>query len=234
MAFVQWILPLIDSDGNSSVGMFIITASALFSVNSVRTAHCYFYLPIYRSVLTLYTHIFLSIFLTCIGFCSVNLTFYRQWRKFLSRDVYYRFFTLQCEQCPYSTLLLLLTYISLCHHIIHAHFFMHLLTCIGFCWVNLTCYLCVQIVHSHFFKHLTCIGFCSVNLTSYRQWRKFLSRDVYYRFFTLQCEQCLYSTLLLLLTYKVPPAVCHQIVHLTLLYASFNVHWLLFIESYLL
>ena len=171
----------------------------------------------------------------------MNLTCCRQRRKILVREAYrpyYRFFTLQCEQCPYSTLVLLLTYKSLCHNIVHAHFFMHLLTCIGFCWVNLTCYFCAQIVHSHFFKHLlTCIGFCSVNLTSYRQRRKILVREAYrpyYRFFTLQCEQCPYSTLLLLLTYKVPPAVCHQIVHLRLLYASFNVHWLLFIESYLL
>ena len=135
---------------------------------------CWVNLTCYLGVQIVHSHLFKHL-LTCIGFCSVNLTSYRRWRKFLSRDVYYCFFTLQCEQGPYSTLLLLLTYNLFSHHIVHAHLFKHL---------------------------LTCIGFCSVNLTSYRRWRKFLSRDVYYRFFTLQCEQGPYSTLLLLLTYK--------------------------------
>ena len=85
---------------------------------------------------------------------------------------------------------------------------MHLLTCIGFCSLNLTCYRQRRKVLSGMFIVLITTSFCSfrvlllecspvisrqsscymlffyamlcsVNLTFYRQWRKFLRRDVY-------------------------------------------------------
>ena len=206
---VQWILPFIDSDGNSSEGMFIVLSTSCHS----SLLECSPVISWQSSCYMLFCYAML---------CSVNLTFHivlswnvRQLYRGSLHAICY-FVMLCCVQwiLPFINSLLE------CAPVILRQSSCYMLFCYAMlCSVNLTfhtalswnarqlyrgslhakCYFvmlcCVQWILPFINSLLECAPvisrqsscymlfcyamFCSVNLTFYRQWRKFLRGDVY-------------------------------------------------------
>ena len=111
---------------------------------------------------------------TCIGFCSLNLTSYRQRRKFLRRDVsraYHFLPQFSLGMCAsYIAAVLMLYAILLCYVVFSESYLYTVLS-----W-NVRQLYRGSLHAICYFVMLCCVQWI---LPFYRQWRKFLRRDVY-------------------------------------------------------